>query len=465
MRRFLAFGPAFVVLLAVAAVLLLGPGAMRSMQAARLATMVSAARTQLDASGTVLEEVNKAVRQIAVAVEPSVVHIDVVGASESPFGSSGSGWIYDAAGHIVTNAHVVGSDRSRVQVQFFDGRVADAELVGADLDSDIAVIRVDGLTGLVPCRRATGERLQRGDRVFAFGSPFGFKFSMSEGIVSGLGRTARTALGLTRISNFIQTDAAVNPGNSGGPLVDVRGSVVGMNVAIATAADTNGSGEGQSAGISFAIPLATIESRVEQIVAGGPIVSGYMGVLLEDLEAGLRGGSRGAGVAVSDVFESSPAALAGIRPGDVVVEIEDQPVSDRQILISMIAARRPGETVSLKIRRGEDIQRVQVTLTQRPTEPVAVQFRRRLERQFGLAMADRGDRLVVDEVLANSVAERGGFAAGQVIQSIDGLTVIGVDRAAQRFAEAGLFRGREVKVEVIDPSDPATFRTLTLRRE
>lgn len=465
MRRFLAFGPAFVVLLAVAAVLLLGPGAMRSMQAARLATMVSAARSQLDNPGNVLEQVNRVVRQIAVAVEPSVVHIDVVGETDSPFGSSGSGWIYDAAGHVVTNAHVVGSDRSRVQVQFYDGRVADAELVGADLDSDIAVLRVEGVTGLVPCRRATGERLQRGDRVFAFGSPFGFKFSMSEGIVSGLGRTARTALGLTRISNFIQTDAAVNPGNSGGPLVDVRGAVVGMNVAIATAADSNGSGEGQSAGISFAIPLATIESRVVQIVAGGPIVSGYMGVLLEDINSSTREGGHGSGVVVSDVFEGGPAASAGIVPGDVVVEIEDQPVADSQILISMIAARRPGEAVWLKIRRGEDVRRVQVTLTQRPAEPVAVQFRRRLERQFGLALAMRGERLVVDEVKAGGPAERSGFAAGQVIQAIDGLTVIGVDRAAQRFAEAGLFRGKGVKVDVIDPAASATIKSLTLSRE
>lgn len=465
MRRFLAFGPAFVVLLAVAAVLLLGPGAMRSMQAARLATMVSTARTQLDAPGNVLEQVNKVVRQIAVAVEPSVVHIDVVGASESPFGSSGSGWVYDAAGHIVTNAHVVGSDRSRVQVQLFDGRVADAELVGADLDSDIAVIRVDGVTGLVPCRRATGERLQRGDRVFAFGSPFGFKFSMSEGIVSGLGRTARTALGLTRISNFIQTDAAVNPGNSGGPLVDVRGAVVGMNVAIATAADSNGSGEGQSAGISFAIPLATIESRVEQIVAGGPIVSGYMGVILEDLRPASSGGVNGTGVLVIDVLEQSPAWVAGIRVEDVVVDIEDQPVSDSQILISMIAARRPGETVSLKIRRGDTVQRVQVTLTQRPNEPIAAQFRRRLESRYGLVLASRGERLVVDEVTKGSIAERSGFKAGQVVQAIDGLTVMGVERAAQRFVDAGLFRGRAVTVDVLDPEDSGIIRSLTLQRE
>ncbi|MCX5688810.1 MAG: trypsin-like peptidase domain-containing protein [Planctomycetota bacterium] len=270
MRRFLAFGPAFVVLLVAAVVMVIAPGAMRSIQSARTAAMVDVAQRQLDASENILERVNQAVRNVSVAVAPSVVHIDVMGSGKSPFGSSGSGWIFDKLGHIVTNAHVVGAADSRVQVQFFDGRVVEAQIVGADLDSDIAVLKVAQASGMMPARRASNQRLEQGDKVFAFGSPFGFKFSMSEGIVSGLGRTARTALGMTRISNFIQTDAAVNPGNSGGPLVNVRGNVVGMNVAIATASDSRGTSEGQSAGISFAIPLTTIESRVDQLIAGGP---------------------------------------------------------------------------------------------------------------------------------------------------------------------------------------------------
>ncbi|MEY3231827.1 MAG: hypothetical protein RL689_1916, partial [Planctomycetota bacterium] len=216
---------------------------------------------------------------------------------------------------------------------------------------------------------------------------------------------------------------------------------------------------------SFAIPLATIESRVEQIVAGGPIVSGYMGVILDDIDAASRGGANGAGVVVSDVLEESPAWVAGIRVDDVVVDIDGQPVSDSQILISMIAARRPGETVSLKVRRGEVVQQVQVTLTQRPTEPIAAQFRRRLERRYGLVLATRGERLVVDEVTQGSIAERSGFKAGQVVQAIDGLTVIGVERAAQRFSEAGLFRGRVVSVDVFDPADSGSIRSLTIQRE
>lgn len=464
MRRFIAFGPAFVVILAVAAVLVLMPGAMRTIQAARSEAMATVAQRELDAADNVLERINQAVRNIATSVEPSVVHIDVIGAGSSPFGSSGSGWIYDASGHVVTNAHVIGSEESRVQVQFFDGRVAEAEVVGADLDSDIAVLKVSRVSGLVPARRASSERLERGDKVFAFGSPFGFKFSMSEGIVSGLGRTARTALGMTRISNFIQTDAAVNPGNSGGPLVNVRGNVVGMNVAIATAADTRGASEGQSAGISFAIPLATIESRVTQLVAGGPIVSGYMGVLLDEFQGLERAGYTGKGVAISDVFEDGPAAKVGLVPGDVVVAIDGQSVGESQILISMIAAKKPGDVARLTVWRADQTRTVDIVLTERPSESLAMQFRQRLQRQFGLSFGMQDDRLVVTRVDEHSLAAQAGLATGQLVQSISGVTVVGVDRAVLRLADGGLFRGESIRLEVAEPQTPLKFKTIVLRK-
>src|SRR5205085_7634281 len=143
------------------------------------------------------------------------------------------------------NSHVVRGAK-QIEVTFQDGRTSSAELVGQDPSTDIAVIQVKTDEGLFPVQRATALDLHQGERVYAFGSPFGFKFSMSEGIVSGLGRSAHTMLGGGGISNFIQTDAAVNPGNSGGPLVDIRGRVVGMNVAIATAQNTSGANEGQS---------------------------------------------------------------------------------------------------------------------------------------------------------------------------------------------------------------------------
>ncbi len=274
MRRIVSFGPAFVVLLTAGAVLVALPGMMMRVTAVRARERVELARQELDGDD-ILERFNRATQRVADAVEPSVVHLDI--RMWRGAGASGSGWVFDDDGHIVTNAHVVGP-ASRVDVQFFDGRVETGQVVGVDPLTDIAVLKVPTGDYLVPVRRATGERVHRGDRVFAFGSPFNFKFSMSEGIVSGLGRTARGGIGQAGITNYIQTDAAVNPGNSGGPLVDVNGRVVGMNVAIATAENSEGGTEGQSAGISFAIPLATIEPRVEQIIEGQTPRSGYLGV-------------------------------------------------------------------------------------------------------------------------------------------------------------------------------------------
>src|SRR5262249_19153086 len=145
------------------------------------------------------------------------------------------------------------------------------ELFAADPYTDIAVVKVPESDDVFPARRATGLQPQQGDNVFVFGSPFGFKFSMSQGIISGLGRDPTAAAEFGGYTNYIQTDAAVNPGNSGGPLVDIKGRVIGMNVAIATARSSDGTttDEGQSAGISFAIPLGTIESVVDQLITRG----------------------------------------------------------------------------------------------------------------------------------------------------------------------------------------------------
>lgn len=274
MRSFPYAGPGLVVLAAAAAAILAAPFAIRRATDAQadsdivLASRILAGETvgaqsdELVVALPLLEQLNRANRAVARLVEPSVVHVSTVMTMQrrnftGPYTSSGSGWIWDADGHIVTNAHVVeGSDR--LQVQLFDGELRDAELVGLDLRSDIAVIKI-ATGGLHPSLRGDSATLEQGDMVYAFGSPFDFRFSMSSGIVSGLGRTA----GLADIDyeNFIQTDAAINPGNSGGPLTDIRGRVVGMNTAIATGRG-NGVGQGQFAGISLAIPMSMIESTV-----------------------------------------------------------------------------------------------------------------------------------------------------------------------------------------------------------
>jgi S1-C subfamily serine protease len=444
MRRFLSFGPAFVVLLTGAVTLILIPGAIRGITAATSHANVTLAQQSLD-QDDVLERMNRAVRNIATAVEPSVVHLEVYqGDRRGMRGSSGSGWVYDTSGHIVTNAHVV-ADSGKVLVQFFDGHVADAEVVGADPISDIAVLKVENGADLEPARRATGVRIERGDRVYAFGSPFGFKFSMSEGIVSGLGRSARTMLGFTGISNFIQTDAAVNPGNSGGPLVDVHGKVVGMNVAIATAQNASGTSEGQSAGISFAIPLATIESRVDQLIAGKPIESGFLGVgrpnFIDPSDIDRRG------FRIATVTRGGAADKAGLKPGDVIAEFDGQPVPDWTVLQSQIKSARPGQTVKLKVYRGQEELNVQATLGAMTTDIRNEPYRLALTNEYGLLLRNRRDGGVAVLAVDGTAAEAG-FEKGQLFTAVTGEKVATDEDVISKLIDHGFFVGKPVKVTV-----------------
>jgi serine protease Do len=278
----------------------------------------------------------------------------------SPYGSSGSGWIWDDAGHIVTNAHVV-EGAERLQVQLFDGELREAELVGLDLRTDIAVIKVSA-GGLRPSLRGDSAKIEQGDLVYAFGSPFDFRFSMSSGIVSGLGRSA----GLADIDyeNFIQTDAAINPGNSGGPLTDIRGRVIGMNTAIATGRG-NSVGQGQFAGIGLAIPMSMIESVVSQIIDSGEVRKGFLGVSVVSIDMArslaardsrfeaVAEGFRGEGAVVGDVTPDSPASEAGFREGDVIVTIDGQKVTSEGSVPAVVSSRRPGETVKFGVWRGD----------------------------------------------------------------------------------------------------------------
>ncbi len=368
MRRFATYGPSLLVLVTAASVLLIGPKAIRSMQAAHRIAVMQVAQQELD-QDNILDLLNRATRRVAEAVEPSVVYIE----SRSGGGfSRGSGWVYDLDGHIVTNAHVIrtaaetGGD---IRVQFFDGRMRNAEVIGRDISTDIAVLKVDlNRDTLAPIRRATGKPVFQGERVFAFGSPFGLKFSMSEGIVSGLGREATGAM-LGAYTNFIQTDAAINPGNSGGPLVDIKGQVIGMNAAIITDA-ANGDpnvtqNTGVSGGISFAIPLDTIESVVDQIISRKIVLKGYLGVTLEqslDRRAAERRGFRGDGVLVVEVQPNLPAARSGLQAYDIITEIDGQKTPSLAVLRSLIGNRPPGEVITLNVWRDREFLELDVEL-------------------------------------------------------------------------------------------------------
>lgn len=468
MRRFVSIWPAMLVILATALVLVAVPEAVRRINVAAGQAQVILARRVLDGDD-VLARLNASVRAVADAVRPGVVHLEIESEGSRRGGrSSGSGWLYDEAGHVVTSAHVV-RGATRVAVQFADGRVVRAQpirgaLFLADPYTDIAVLKVASGNG-TPLARATGEPVRQGDRVFAFGSPFGFRFSMSEGIVSGLGREPAGALEFGGFTNFIQTDAAVNPGNSGGPLVDIRGRVVGMNAAIATGRPTQGMMEGQSAGISFAIPLATIESVVGQLIETGRVSRGFLGISwqLADDPVTYDESARTVGVRVWRVEPDGPADAAGIVPGDLIVALDGLPVQGVETLRAAVTARRPGETVRVSVLRQGQPMDFTVRLGEFPVEWLARSGVRAMLLRAGLLLGDSRQGPRVRAVLPDSLAGEAGFAEDQVITQVGGRPVRTVDEVLLAAAEAGLLLGRSVEFTVLEPDAGALPRTLQLQ--
>ena len=366
MRKLNTYGPSLIVLGTAVFVLLAGPSAVWRLTYAQTQASVIQASQSLD-NNPVLQKINQAYRDIATLVEPSVVHISTERTDRDSVGkrlitSSGSGWVYSDLGYVVTNNHVVqGADR--IEVQLHTGITRDAVIVGSDPYTDIAVIKIDPVR-LFPALRAQppadGQSIVRqGDLVFAFGSPFDFRFSMSSGIVSGIGRS----VGVIRddhnrwkgYENFIQVDAAINPGNSGGPLTDARGHVIGMNTAIATSG-SNRLDEGQFAGIGLAIPIEMIEPIVEQIINSGSVKKGFLGVGVVDRESTVanelsRIGFDGYGITVARVDPDNPAYEAGLALGDVITGINGKVVRTVADLETIARDIEPKDTAVLSVWR------------------------------------------------------------------------------------------------------------------
>ncbi len=269
-----------------------------------------------------------------------------------PQAGLGSGVIVSEAGYILTNNHVI-EEADQIEVVLNDGRRSTAQVIGTDPETDLAILKIN-LGGLPVITLGNSEALFIGDQVLAIGNPFGVGQTVTSGIVSALGRTQ---LGINTFENFIQTDAAINPGNSGGALVDIHGHLMGINTAIY-------SRSGGSMGIGFAIPTSTARSVMDAIVRDGKVTRGWIGVEPQDLTPELAESfsiPSGTGVIITGVLQNGPAAQAGIRPGDVVTQVGDKPVSNVSQLLSAVAALAPGEPSSLEIVRKDGKQRIQIT--------------------------------------------------------------------------------------------------------
>ncbi len=279
--------------------------------------------------------------------------------------SLGSGVIVDDKGRIITNQHVVGGADS-IKVQLADGRVADARIVGQDPDTDIAILEVSlGKVPVMPMGRS--DRLRVGDIVLAIGNPYGLSQTVTQGIVSA---TGRGQLGLATFENFIQTDAAINLGNSGGALIDAHGELVGINTAVLNRA------YGGPEGIGFAIPVNLVRGVMQQILTKGHVVRGWLGLVPQDLtdeQAASLGIGTSGGVTVVNILVKSPAFAAGIRPGDLITAVGGEAVRSAQDLVSRLAALQPGAQVQIEGRHGNQPFKVTVGVIERPTRSAARQ--------------------------------------------------------------------------------------------
>ncbi|HCJ51662.1 MAG: 2-alkenal reductase [Gallionellaceae bacterium CG1_02_56_997] len=272
--------------------------------------------------------------------------------------SLGSGVIVSPDGFILTNHHVVEA-ADQIEVALADGRKARAHVIGSDPETDLAVIKID-LAGNLPAITFGHPELSHvGDMVLAIGNPFGVGQTVTMGIISAL---KRDHLGLNTFESFIQTDAAINPGNSGGALVDVNGNLIGINSAIY-------SPNGGSLGIGFAIPATTAKKTMEQIIKKGSVTRGWLGAGVQELTPELRESFKlndTQGVLITEVIRNSPAELAGVQPGDILLTIDGQPINDWNAMLNTVTNLPPGKVATLKLMRNGSEQLFQAKIGTRP---------------------------------------------------------------------------------------------------
>jgi putative serine protease PepD len=306
-----------------------------------------------------LDADNTSIAAVSAKVLPSTVQI-VAEYGGKAQGATGSGFVFDKQGHVITNNHVVAEaagDNGPIEVIDHEGRHMTATVVGRSTVYDIAVLDVKGAADLPPAAIGSSTQMHVGETVVAFGSPLGLSATVTSGIISAVDRPVTTSGdgGDSSYINAVQTDAAINPGNSGGPLVDLSGRVVGVNSAIATTG-SSGSGEAGNIGVGFAIPIDQVKITADQILRTGEARYPVIGATVN------TGDGSDTGARILKVTSDSPASKAGLHTGDVVTAIAGDKVADGVALIVAIRSHQPGDTVRFTIRRGGEQMTLRITL-------------------------------------------------------------------------------------------------------
>ncbi|KAB2961832.1 MAG: PDZ domain-containing protein [Thermoanaerobaculia bacterium] len=359
--------------------------------------------------------------EVVERVAPAVVNISaesIVRRADPFFGgffgsrprrtqSLGSGLIIDSGGVVVTNAHVI-EGASRIVVTTRDGRELEADVLGADRDADLAVLKVQA-RALPATPLGRSADLLMGETVVAIGNPFGLSHTVTTGVLSARGRTVAAESGEARYTDFLQTDASINPGNSGGPLVNLAGQVIGINTAIVQGAN----------GIGFAIPADRAQRVVDDLLRFGELQPLWTGLRLETVDAELarREGLPGArGALVVRVFPDSPAARAGVQAGDLLASVADKPIAAREDLTTAFHSVAPGTPIRVEVRRGERSFVLALSAV-RPPRGLGLEV---LAEALGLAVTSSGEGLAIGRVANGSEGERIGLRAGDRLLAANG---------------------------------------------
>jgi putative serine protease PepD len=296
-------------------------------------------------------------REIYRRAADSVAYITARGTQGS---ATGTGFVVDADGLIVTNEHVVDGS-SDITVKLGDGKTQRASVVGQNKSTDLALLKIDTGGGkLTPLKLADSSKVQIGDATFAIGNPFGLEDTLTTGVVSATERQISAPDGFS-INGVLQTDAALNPGNSGGPLLNDQGEVIGVNSQIESSSSGNGSSEGSNTGVGFAIPSNTVRKVIASLQGGGEVSHAYLGVSTSD--------ANGGGATVESVSAGGPAASAGLQTGAVIVAVDDMTVVSSDQLSTAIDGHEPGDQVEFRVRTGDKTDTVTVKLGERPASP------------------------------------------------------------------------------------------------